>query len=253
MNRRNVIRTAVNLLVVGAFVGWILLSFRPSPLPEMVLWYTQHDLGSSFTGNVYESAAGNGGTVWTGRMEDGYGLIAAEKKGSLYHRSAAYVIRDMPGYPVVYAPGMAPQYLMRYAGMAPVDMNDRIQGWFFGHVSDPDIVRVEVIWRAGHAQDNSETQSIVITEFQEGMFHFFLGFQSYIYDSPVFYDLTVGMDHILSAYDEDGELVCRYDDWDWETAPGPLEEGVHPVEPDWADGLDTTVKGSWTTVFYLRP
>ena len=119
--------------------------------------------------------------------------------------------------------------------------------------ADPNIVRVEVIWRAGHAQDNSETQSIVITEFQEGMFHFFLGFQSYIYDSPVFYDLTVGMDHILSAYDEDGELVCRYDDWDWETAPGPLEEGVHPVEPDWADGLDTTVKGSWSTVFYLRP
>lgn len=236
MNRRNIIRTAVNLLVVGAFVGWILLSFRPSPLPEMVLWYTQHDLGSSFTGNVYESAAGNGGTVWTGRMGDGYGLIAAEKRGALYHRSAACFIG--PGDPVSYT---------------QESLDGQIQGYFFGHVDDPDIVRVEVIWRAGHAQDNSETQSIVITEFQEGMFHFFLGFQSYIYDSPVFYDLTVGMDHILSAYDEDGELVCRYDDWDWETAPGPLEEGVHPVEPDWADGLDTTVKGSWSTVFYLRP
>ena len=235
MNRRNIIRTAVNLLVVGAFVGWILLSFRPSPLPEMVLWYTQHDLGSSFTGNVYESAAGNGGTVWTGRMGDGYGLIAAEKKGPLYHRSAACFIG--PGDPVSYT---------------QESLDGQIQGYFFGHVDDPDIVRVEVIWRAGHAQDNSETQSIVITEFQEGMFHFFLGFQSYIYDSPVFYDLTVGMDHILSAYDEDGELVCRYDDWDWETAPGPLEEGVHPVEPDWADGLDTTVRGKWTTV-YLRP
>ena len=193
-------------------------------------------LGSSFTGNVYESAAGNGGTVWTGRMEDGYGLIAAEKKGSLYHRSAACC--SGPGDPVSYT---------------HESLDGQIQGYFFGHVDDPDIVRVEVIWRAGHAQDNSETQSIVITEFQEGMFHFFLGFQSYIYDSPVFYDLTVGMDYILSAYDEDGELVCRYDDWDWERAPGPLEEGVHPVEPDWADGLDTTVKGSWTTVFYLRP
>ena len=253
MNRRNIIRTAVNLLVVGAFVGWWLLSIRPCFTPGMALARAQWEENRHFTGQVYRSTAGNGGTVWTGRMENGYGLIAAEKKGPLYHRSAAYVIRDMPGYPVVYAPGMAPQYLMRYAGMAPVDMNDRIQGWFFGHVSDPDIVRVEVIWRAGHAQDNSETQSIVITEFQEGMFHFFLGFQSYIYDSPLFYDLTVGMDHILSAYDEDGELVCRYDDWDWETAPGPLEEGVHPVEPDWADGLDTTVKGSWSTVFYLRP
>ena len=252
MNRRNAIRTGVNLLVVGAFVAWLLLSIRPCFTPEMALARAQWEENRHFTGQVYRSTAGNGGTVWTGRMENGYGLIAAEKKGSLYHRSAAYVIRDMPGYPVVYAPGMAPQYLMRYAGMAPVDMNDRIQGWFFGHVSDPDIVRVEVIWRAGHAQDNSETQSIVITEFQEGMFHFFLGFQSYIYDSPVFYDLTVGMDHILSAYDEDGELVCRYDDWDWETAPGPLEEGVHPVEPDWADGLDTTVRGKWTTV-YLRP
>ena len=234
MNRRNVIRTAVNLLVVGAFVGWILLSFRPSPLPEMVLWYTQHDLGSSFTGNVYESAAGNGGTVWTGRMEDGYGLIAAEKKGALYHRSAACFIG--PGDPVSYT---------------RESLDGQIQGYFFGHVDDPDIVRVEVIWRAGHAQDNSETQSIVITEFQEGMFHFFLGFQSYIYDSPVFYDLTVGMDHILSAYDEDGELVCRYDDWDWETAPGPLEEGVRPVERDWADGLSTRKTG-WTTV-YIRP
>ena len=234
MNRRNAIRTGVNLLVVGAFVAWLLLSIRPCFTPGMVLWYTQHDLGSSFTGNVYESTAGNGGTVWTGRMGDGYGLIAAEKEGLLYRRSAAYLIG--PGAPISYT---------------QENLDGRIQGYFFSHVSDPDIVRVEVIWRAGHAQDNSETQSIVITEFHEGMFHFFLGFQSYIYDSPLFYDLTVGMDYILSAYDAAGELVCRYDDWDWETAPGPLEEGVRPVERDWADGLSTRKTG-WTTV-YIRP
>ena len=234
MNRRNAIRTGVNLLVVGAFVAWLLLSIRPCFTPGMVLWYTQHDLGSSFTGNVYESTAGNGGTVWTGRMGDGYGLIAAEKEGLLYRRSAAYLIG--PGDPISYT---------------QENLDGQIQGYFFGHVSDPDIVRVEVIWRAGHAQDNSETQSIVITEFHEGMFHFFLGFQSYIYDSPLFYDLTVGMDYILSAYDAAGELVCRYDDWDWETAPGPLEGGVRPVERDWADGLSTRKTG-WTTV-YIRP
>ena len=234
MNRRNAIRTGVNLLVVGAFVAWLLLSIRPCFTPGMVLWYTQHDLGSSFTGNVYESTAGNGGTVWTGRMGDGYGLIAAEKEGLLYRRSAAYLIG--PGDPISYT---------------QENLDGQIQGYFFGHVSDPDIVRVEVIWRAGHAQDNGETQSIVITEFHEGMFHFFLGFQSYIYDSPLFYDLTVGMDYILSAYDAAGELVCRYDDWDWETAPGPLEEGVRPVDRDWADGLSTRKTG-WTTV-YIRP
>ena len=245
MNRRKARRVAGNLAVVALVGACLLLGFllwvRPSFTPAMALERAQRWYGSFFTGEVYELSDEAGGAVWLGRMGEDYGLVAAEKEGLLYRGTAVNTVRDLEGQPVAFAEG---------PGQIGLTEN---QGWFFGHVSDPDIVRVEVIWRAGHAQDNSETQSIVITEFQEGMFHFFLGFQSYIYDSPVFYDLTVGMDYILSAYDEDGELVCRYDDWDWERAPGPLEEGVHPVEPDWADGLDTTVKGSWTTVFYLRP
>ena len=234
MNRRNAIRTGVNLLVVGAFVAWLLLSIRPCFTPEMALARAQWEENRHFTGQVYRSTAGNGGTVWTGRMENGYGLIAAEKEGLLYRGTAVNTIRDLEGQPLVFT-----------EGPEQIGLTEN-QGWLFGHVTDPDIARVEVFWKKSSQDPFDAFQSVAVTEFYDGMFCFPMGFVEA--EGPWFNPYRVSADYILSAYDEEGELVCRYDQWNWQEGLWLEADGLRRVDWNWADGLPT-VETEYTTVY----
>ena len=240
MNRRKARRVAGNLAVVALVGACLLLGFllwvRPSFTPAMALERAQRWYGSFFTGEVYELSDEAGGAVWLGRMGEDYGLVAAEKEGLLYRGTAVNTVRDLEGQPVAFAEG---------PGQIGLTEN---QGWFFGHVSDPDIARVEVFWKKSSQDPFDPYRSTAVTEFYDGMFCFPTGFEA---AGPSFYPYTETMDYVLSAYDEDGELVCRYDRWDWQEGLWLEADGVRRVDWDWADGLDTA-ETEHTTV-YLRP
>ena len=241
MNRKKAVRIGADLaviaLVAAVIAMWWLLGSRPSFTPEMALERAQRWYGSFFTGQVYELPGEAGGAVWLGRMGEEYGLVAAEKEGLLYRGTAVNTIRDLEGQPLVFT-----------EGPEQIGLTEN-QGWFFGHVTDPDIARVEVFWKKSSQDPFDAFQSVAVTEFYDGMFCFPMGFVEA--EGPWFNPYRVSADYILSAYDEEGELVCRYDQWNWQEGLWLEADGLRRVDWNWADGLPT-VETEYTTV-YIRP
>ena len=66
--------------------------------------------------------------------------------------------------------------------------------------------------------------------------------------------LAFGENQVLrdvSIHLKEGELVCRYDQWNWQEGLWLEADGLRRVDWNWADGLPT-VETEYTTV-YIRP
>ena len=221
MNRRNIRRLMICLAVIVLFLLYLAAAARPSFTPAMALERAQRWYGSSFTGEVYEVPVDDRTVVYLGEMGSGYGLIAVEsrgvifleKPGNLYRCQSFYWIDDMEDMPVSSVQmwretgSDSPE---RYASSTQFSNYD--PGFFFGRVSDPEVVRVEVRWRNLWVPEDGE-HTVSFTEFYDGMFFFPLGSRD-IMGRPC--------DYILSAYDAAGELVFR--DTRWETDEGWVDE-----------------------------
>lgn len=214
MTRKNMLRLALRVGVAALFVLYLLALVRPDFSPQSALERTQRRYGSYFTGEVYEVQADEKTTVYLGEMGTGYGLIAVEscslifttKPGPLYREMSFYWIDDMEGMPVSCV-----QMWRKNGSLSPEQYVSPSQfsnysGFFFGRVSDPAVVRVEVRWRDFWSPEDGE-HSVSFTEFYDGLFFFPLGSGDIMGHS---------CEYILSAYDAAGELVFRdiYGDWD---------------------------------------
>lgn len=214
MTRKNVLRLALRLGAAALFALYLLALVRPSFSPETALERIQRRYGSFFTGEVYEVQADEKTTVYLGEMGSGYGLIAVEscslifttKPGPLYREMSFYWIDDMEGMPVSCV-----QMWRKSSGdsMPRYPYSNQFSnapGFFFGRVSDPEVVRVEVRWRNFWSPEDGE-YTVSFTEFYDGLFFFPLGFRD---------NMGHSYEYILSAYDAAGELVFRdiYGDWD---------------------------------------
>jgi hypothetical protein len=213
MTRKNMLRLILRVGVAVLFLLYLLALVRPDFSPQSALERTQRRYGSYFTGEVYEVQADEKTTVYLGEMGTGYGLIAVEscslifttKPGPLYREMSFYWIDDMEGMPVSSVQmwrnsdgNSMPRYLFS-------NQFSNAPGFFFGRVSDPEVVRVEVHWRDFWSPEDGE-YTVSFTEFYDGLFFFPLGFRD---------DMGHSCEYILSAYDAAGELVFQdtYGDW----------------------------------------